>query len=394
MLAKELVIQGHEAYLLGPAPFNRSVPKEMDGVKLLTFRTPFFRYVYPTKEQQLIITSNARKFGPMAVFIPRWFELDRLVTKIKPDFMVVNRSFPDTGFPALMTHWCRRVPLVYDWDDLEGLHGFASSFKTTFITQLAVTISEVAFARLCSVTLTASRFLEDFALKLRVPRSRVFYAPTVADADRFRPDISGDEVRKKYGLVDKTVLLYAGNLEDGNGVKTENIIYAAARLMATRPDLRLLVVGGGNLLTRQQKEGMLPHLARELGILDKVVFTGNIPYNEMPYYLAAADLCLALFPINVITMAKSPLKVYEYMAAGKPVVARSIGEIPGAIQDGYNGWLVFSDDPAEYADKIDRALENRDLLQEIGKQARKTVEQKFLWRHSAQVLLDAVGRGQ
>ncbi|MBF0474799.1 MAG: glycosyltransferase [Deltaproteobacteria bacterium] len=389
MLAKELAAKGHEAYLLGPAPFNRTVPKEMDGVKLITFRSRFHRYDYPADEKKMSRADNPKLIGMLAVPGLRWLELEWLLTRLKPDFMVVNRSLPDTGLPALLSHFLRGIPLIYDWDDLEGLHGFSTNFMVSLPLQLFTTVTEVLWARFSSVTVVASRFLEDFALKTWVDRHRVLYAPTVADTARFHPGVSGEEIRKKFDLVDKTVLLYTGNLEHGNGVKTENILYVTALLAAKRPDIRLLVVGGGGLLRRGGEEGALPRLARDLDIQDKVVFTGNINYLDVPNYIAAADICLALFPINVITMAKSPLKIYEYMAMGKPVVARAVGEIPAAIQDGHNGLLVFSDNPREYADKINQVMENKDNLQKIGAQARQTVEQKLSWRASAETLLDA-----
>ncbi|MBF0523735.1 MAG: glycosyltransferase family 4 protein [Deltaproteobacteria bacterium] len=389
MLAKELTAKGHEVYLLGPAPFNRTVPKEMDGVKLITFRSRFYRYDYAGIERQTAKAANPRLFKALAVPGLRWLELEWLVTRLKPDFMVVNRAFPETGFPALLSHFLRGIPLIYDWDDLEGLHGFSTNYMVSLPSQLFVTVTELVWARFSSVTLVASRFLEELALKIWVDRKRVVYAPTVADTARFHPGVNGEEIRKKFGLAGKTVLLYTGNLEHGNGVKTENILYVTALLAATRPGIRLLVVGGGSLLQHGAEEGALPRLVRDLDIQDKVIFTGNINYSDVPNYIAAADICLALFPINVITMAKSPLKIYEYMAMGKPVVARAVGEIPGAIQDGHNGFLVFSDNPREYADKINQALENKDNLQKIGAKARETVEQRLSWRHSAETLLDA-----
>jgi glycosyltransferase involved in cell wall biosynthesis len=123
-----------------------------------------------------------------------------------------------------------------------------------------------------------------------------------------------------------------------------------------------------------------------------VVFIGEVPNQAVPAYLAVADLCLALFPVNVVTMCKSPLKVFEYMAAGKPVLARAVGEIARCLEEGHNGYLVHTDDPEEYAAKIASCFEDRGRLAGVARQARLDVEQKYCWQNSAASMAAACRR--
>jgi glycosyltransferase involved in cell wall biosynthesis len=284
------------------------------------------------------------------------------------------------------------IPIVYDWDDLEGLHGFTTMHGRKLRYQLLETVNEVAFTRMADATVVASCHLKEFAGQIGVPGDRLFYGPTVADSDKFHPDISGKDVCQRYSLEGCKVLLYCGNLMKCNGVRVENIIHTMALLLKQDPAYRLLVIGDGELLSCDGLPGVLPRLAETYGIADKIVFTGGIPYDDVPGHIAAADLCLALFPVNLITMTKSPLKVYEYLASGKPVVARDVGEMSLCIEDGVNGRLVYSDDPTEYAAKINSIFADENARVEMGRNARRIIEERYLWCHSAAEALKACAR--
>jgi len=313
----------------------------------------------------------------------------KMVWQLRIDVVYLNRAFLETAYPAAVSSFLARVPLVYDWDDLEGLHGFTTSFHQSVKVQLMETINEVVFTKIARSTVVASRYLHDFASSLGVADDELFYAPSVADDVKFRPGNDGGEIRQRYGLAQKKVLLYCGNLMANNGVRVETMLDAFAIAAAHDPEMRLMIVGDGDLLDRDGETGVLPLRAKSLGIRDRVIFTGGVSYAGVPRYLAAADVCLALFPVNVITMAKSPLKVYEYLAAGKPVVARAVGEITACIDDGINGRLVFSDDPKEYAEKITAVLADEAVRRAMGENARRTIEERFLWSHSATEALRA-----
>lgn len=391
-LAKAMIKRGHNVTLIGPPPFNRTMPSELDGVPLLFFTAEFHRYTYNKQETDEIHTSiNLFRRIPF-VMLGRFFDFIKMTSQLKIDVLYVNRVCPETSYPALLTHFLKRLPIVCDWDDLEGLHGFSTSYRKSLKYQLMETLHEVSFPRIADATVVASRYLETFACGIGVKVDRLFYAPTVADTDLFRPDADGVEVRKLYGFEGKMVLLYCGNLMAANGVKVSSIIHTLYQLLKRDLAFRLLVVGDGDLVENQGRKGDLVLLAEKLGIQDKVVFTGGIPYREVPSHIAAADLCLALFPVNLITMSKSPLKVYEYMAAGKAVAARSVGELEVCIRDGINGILVYSDDPSEYADKIYKAFTTDGALKRMGEQARLDTLEMFSWSNSADIAIHACSK--
>lgn len=388
-LAKELIGRGHKVILAGPPPFTGSRPEILNCVPLYYFKRPFHRYDYPSDgRDRERLNHNLRRHIPL-IMLSRWLELTRLVKSHKIDVIYVNRAYLDTAYPAFATHLLTRVPIVCDWDDLEGVHGFTTSFRQPLRIQILETVNELLFPRFSGATVVASRYLASFAANTGVKVEKIHYAPSVADTLMFHPAVDGTSIRSSFAIEGRKVLLYCGNLSHGNGVKVENILYTLKNLLNMDSTFFLLVVGDGDLLNKNGEKGSLVKLAESLDITANVIFTGGVPYIDVPQYIAAADMCLALFPVNVITMCKSPLKVYEYMASGKPVIARDVGEIPHCIEDGKTGLLVYSDDPGEYSAKILDAFSRDSFLESLGRNARDVIETRFSWKISADKVVDA-----
>ena len=382
-LAKELINMGHKVIMAGPPPFYGERPPLLEGVSLYYFKRPFYKYCYQMDGKERERAKANTKINLIKAIYSRSWEILNLTRRHNIDILYLNRAFFETGYPVLFSHYIRRIPFIYDWDDIEGLHGFSTSNRLPLKIQLIETINEVVFARLANAVVVASDYIREFALKIGVKEDRLFYAPTVANSHLFNPSVNGDTIRERLRLKNKKVLLYCGNLMKGSGVRLENLIITISILTRKDPGFHLVIVGEGD------QKGELEKLSIELDVRDNITFVGEVPYTEVPQYIKAADLCLALFPVNVITLAKSPLKIYEYMSCAKPLIARDVGEISRCIRDGINGLLVYSDNPQEYADKILSAFSNQDKLRQMGEMARATIEESFLWERSAQVIKKA-----
>jgi glycosyltransferase involved in cell wall biosynthesis len=397
-LAKELIQEGHRVVIAGPPPFDGERPAELDGVPLHYFREKFHRYGYAFDGKEAIRARNNLRRRIPKVIVSRFLELYFLCRRHSADVIYVNRAFIDTAYAAFAVHKFSNIPIVCDWDDLEGIHGFSSSFRVPLYLQLFETMNETVFSRCADATVVASRFLHEFAGQVGTAEERLYYAPSVADSASFHPRNNGISVREKYNLLDCKLLFYCGNLMRGNGVRVESVLETLEILVREDATYHLMIVGDGDLLDDHGKQGMLPAMAEQLGIANNVTFTGGVPSHKVPEYVAASDLCLALFPVNVITMSKSPLKVYEYMAAGKAVIARHVGEIAHCVENGVNGMLVYSDDSREYADRIRDCFRDLKLLGQMGKESRRLIDERFNWKSSAvaalQACTTAVGRNK
>jgi glycosyltransferase involved in cell wall biosynthesis len=107
----------------------------------------------------------------------------------------------------------------------------------------------------------------------------------------------------------------------------------------------------------------------------------------MPYYIAAADVCVACFKDTEVSRCKSPLKIVEYLASGKPIVASNVGEIRKMV--GGAGLLVEPGNFNSLAQGIIRLLADKELRNSLSLRARQRAELKYNWTYTAESLLSA-----
>lgn len=171
--------------------------------------------------------------------------------------------------------------------------------------------------------------------------------------------------RKKY-----TVITVA-RLVPKNGV--DILIKAIAELKKDIPDIKLHIIGDGD----ERKK--LEHAAYGLGLMANVKFFGEIPYDELPEYLAEANIFAR--PSRSEGMGNV---FVEALAAGLPIVGTPVGGILDIIDDGKTGFFSKVNDPKDLAEKIRLLLENKNLAQKIVENGQKMVEERFSWDKIAQ----------
>ena len=114
-----------------------------------------------------------------------------------------------------------------------------------------------------------------------------------------------------------------------------------------------------------------------------VIQTGYVAHVEIPHYLQLMDVVLAPYP-NLPFFYYSPVKVFEYMAAGKAVVTTRIGQLARIIRDGWDGVLCPPGDFDTFISAISGLLEDPEIARQMGANARETIIQQHTWRHKAQ----------
>jgi len=296
------------------------------------------------------------------------------------DIFHIQKCFAHVTLPVLATAFQKGIPVHYDWDDweegitmdyLDRRHPFARlvAYYETHLPALVDSIS------------VASEVLKTKALELGFAEDRIVTVPVGADPDFFSPDTTPDaELELPAGT--GPIVLYAGQLEGANYASL--FIKAAALVLKKLPDTRFIVIGGGFTLPLLQKT------AAELGLTHTMVFTDYVLHRRMPGILAHADICVATFEDNQITRCKSPLKIVEYMAMARPIVASAVGEVKTMLQS--CGILVTPGSPEAIANELVLLLSDRARRLKLGLLARQAVETKYNWKVSADTLLDVYKR--
>lgn len=205
-----------------------------------------------------------------------------------------------------------------------------------------------------------------------IAAEKIVVLPNVADTQRFQPNaVARATMRAALGVDEQPLIIFVGNFYKWHDVTT--LLTAFAQLLTVQPAARLVLVGDG-----QERAAMMRY-ATSLGIEPAVHFTGLVAHAVVPDLLAAADIAVVPYPAMSTELWLSPLKLFEYMAASKAVIASAVGQLIDVVQNDYNGLLVPPGDATTMAEAMQRLLNQPDLRQRLGQQAREDVIQNHSW---------------
>jgi glycosyltransferase involved in cell wall biosynthesis len=205
------------------------------------------------------------------------------------------------------------------------------------------------------------------------PRVRVI--PNGVNPDRFPPELGPTFAQVPGGFT----IGFVGTLKPWHGLST--LVEAFQRLWADDPTMRLLLVGDGPERSR---------IEQELNGTDSrsaVHFTGAVDPTEVPGLLASMDVAVAPYPC-LSNFYFSPLKVYEYMAAGRAVVASRIGQLIDLIEHDVTGLLCDPGNPQELAGALRRLRDDLGLRARLGQAARARIRRDHSWQETVRRILE------
>jgi D-inositol-3-phosphate glycosyltransferase len=214
---------------------------------------------------------------------------------------------------------------------------------------------------------------------------RVVIVPPGVDLALFQP-MDRAVARREIGFGSGRLLLFVGRLERLKGV--EVAIRALALLRDRRhDDVRLLILGEDSHEGDESEKDRLKAIATEVGVRDRVDFVGSVAHHELPYFYAAADVCV--MPSYSESFG---LVALEAQSCGCPVVASGVSGLRSVVRDEVSGYLIDQHDAAAYAERIGRVLADRELAEQMGRRGR-LLAQRFSWTRTAdrlEVLFDGL----
>ena len=273
------------------------------------------------------------------------------------------------------------IPLIVEVNAI--LSDEARRYRTLNMSGLAEQIEQRVLNGADAV-LVVSDALRERVVELGVDAGRVHVGVNGVDPSLFDGAPDRDACRAALGFRDEFVVGFAGSLKAWHGVDV--LIDAFGRLHAEDGSARLLIVGTGPM------EAGLQTRAQRSGIADATTFTGAVEHGRIPSLLRAMDVAAAPFK-RVEPFYFSPIKLFEYMAAGTCVVASRLGQIERVIEHDVNGLLCDPGSAAALSESLERLLHDPALRRRLAERARDDVGKTHTWDHAAEKTLRAIRAG-
>jgi len=255
------------------------------------------------------------------------------------------------GYPAAQCKILTGLPMVLDCADL---------FKRypSILQHLTIRTSDKI--------LVISQPIKDFLMfKFAVPEKKIVVLPNGVDTSLFNPWVQGKGLKEELNV--EHIVLFAGYL-----FTLDVLIKSALNIVKEKPKTLFLIIGNHN-------RSFWVSEVKKFGLEKNFLFAGPKPHSEIPKYIMESDVCVNIFSQKDYFAAAHPLKILEYMACGKPVVATNLPGTAQTIQNGVNGFLYNPDDVETFTECLNTLLSDPNLRRRMGQAAWNTVKEKYRW---------------
>lgn len=281
------------------------------------------------------------------------------------------------AIPALRVGRELGLPVVYEvrafWEDAAVDHGTSTEGGVRY--RLTRGLETHALRRVDHVFTICEGLRGDIVAR-GIPAGKVTVIPNAVDIDGFEPGGAPDTaLAERLGLAGATVLGFIGSFYAYEGL--DLLLAALPELLRRRPEVRVLLVGGG------PQDAALKAQAAALGIADKVIFTGRVPHAEVQRYYDLVDVLVYARHSMRLTELVTPLKPLEAMAQGRLLVASDVGGHKELIRDGETGQLFRAGSTESLVAAVVSLLERRADWPRIRAAGRRFVETERHWGASA-----------
>lgn len=357
-----LTAAGHEVLLVTPRAPGLPDEDEFAGARLLRVgqagSANFLERALDYGEQVARLCESEGPFD-VAHYRSVWSGLGLLVSREALGHVTV---FEANSLPS--------VELPFHYPDLSG----APVLEKIRRLERTLLLESDAIVCVCRVT-------RAFLASRGAPARRIEVIPNGVDPEAFQPTPLPSDAQRV------PLLLYVGTLADWQGLSV--VVEALPRVLQRRP-VHLRIVGRGR--SRQRKD--LLRRVRRLGLLEHVSFEPGRPHHEVPALIAEADVCVAPLAYNERNVVQGccPLKVLEYLACGRPLVASNLPVVRELVREEKEALLVPPDAPDALAAALLRVLDDPHLARRLAERGARRVRTQFTWKRAQERLLRLYGR--
>ena len=301
--------------------------------------------------------------------------IEELARELRPDVLHAHSPVLN-AIPAIRAGRKLGIPVVYEirafWEDAAVDHGTTTEGSVRYRVTRAL---ETWALKRIDHAFTICEGLRRDIVERGIPHAKVTVIPNAVDVEGFQLSGAADpELRRQLGLEGATVLGFVGSFYAYEGL--DLLLDALPALLHRRPELRLLLVGGG------PQDANLKAQAQRLGVADKLIFTGRVPHSEVSRYYDQIDLLVYPRHSMRLTELVTPLKPLEAMAQGQLFVASDVGGHRELIRDGETGTLFKAGSADALAAAVLDMLDHRERWPAMRAAGRHFVEDVRNWKNS------------
>lgn len=352
----EIRWRSHKSAFFSRRKVIRNYYKAVEGGNVTVIRPPFIRA--PILDYASLVFSHRG-------------EIEKQVKEFQPDAIV--------GFGILNANMAIRLAkkhgIPFFYYIIDELHRLVPEKPLRVVARIVESWNMEA----ADVVILINEGLREYTIRMGADPDKTEVIRAGVDLEAFNLD-DRKAIRAKYGIQDdETVLFFMGWLYEFSGLKE----VAMALAKDGNPKIKLLILGRGDLWDALQE------IRRDHGLKDKLIMETWVPYPEVPKYIMAADICILPAYKNEIMMNIVPIKIYEYMAAGKPVLATSL---PGLVKEfGETNGVLYAGSSETVLDKAIELIEMGNIGSE-GEKARNFVK-PLRWDKLTDIFQQTLSRG-
>jgi glycosyltransferase involved in cell wall biosynthesis len=364
--ATSLSRAGYDVTVISPAAKGQPKREIVDGVRV-------FRYPAPKERDGFLGYALEYGYAMLAAWVLTLYVFVRF------GFDVIHaHNPPDTYVAIAAPYKLFGKRFVFDHHDLspEMYDARFTDGSNALVRRVLEWFENLTF-RFADRVISTNESYEEIAIERGgVPSERIAVVRNGPDLDRVRAVAPDPELRAKAG----TIIGYVGIMGYQDGV--DYLIRALAHLVTDldRQDVLCFIVGEGGAVPS------LKTLVAELGLEEHVWFTGRVSDEDLMRYLSTADICVDPDPFNPFNDRSTMIKMSEYMAVGKPIVAFDLREHRRTAEDA--ALYAAPNDELDYARKLEELMDDPEKRAKMGERGRRRVEDVLAWPHQEARLLE------
>lgn len=370
-----------------------------DTVELITYDDDIKNIKYQYEQKSVKKTNWLKKttkmclkfIKPISNHLSIIFTLNTIINNIiiyrkcmsnKIDFDILHERYGLYSIAGVLASKKLKIPLVLEVNapliEEQKLHNVNLGLVKRW---LAKHTSKICFKWSSSIFVVSNELKRHLITKWNIDSKKIYVLPNAADVESFRRKFDKDYLKTKYKVCSEksSVVIFIGSMKVWHGV--DLLVDSFKIVLKEVPNAILMLVGDGDI--KDDIEGKI----KEYNIGKSVIMTGNIPHESIKEVLSIADVAVTPYPNLKTGFYFSPIKLFEYMAAGKAIVASDLGQISEVIKNNQTGILVEPENINQLSDAIIKLLKDDCLRSTIGMNAQNEAIIKYSWERYIQELI-------